>query len=108
MKKIVSSFMIGLLLISNYVLPVMAEGDIAADASYPLKQYLIISLIVALIIAFVGTAILKGQLKSVAPKNEASDYIKSGSMHVKVEKDMYLYKKVEKEKKPETNNSNSK
>lgn len=78
-----------------------------AEAGYPLAKYVLISAIIGLVVALIGTAALKGQLKTVAPKNEASDYVKPGSMRVHVERDLFLYRHVEREKKPENNNNNN-
>lgn len=63
-------------------------------------QIVLIALVVALIIAFIGTASLRAELKTVHKATEANIYIKDGSFHLSNEQDIYVCKKVEKTEKP--------
>ncbi len=65
------------------------------------------SLLVALALGFgiagIVVLIFRGQLKSVAPKYTAGDYIKAGSMNVTVRRDLYLYHTTTRVPKPKNN-----
>ena len=65
----------------------------------------VISLLIGFIIAFVSVSIMKGKLKTVRFQQNATDYIKQGSMNVTVARDFYLYSTVTRIAKPKTNNS---
>ncbi len=60
----------------------------------------LIAIVVALIIAFIGTSSLRAELKSVRTATEANIYIKDGSFHLSNEQDIYVCKNVEKTAKP--------
>ncbi len=49
---------------------------------------------------FIGGAVLKGQLKSVSFQRAARQYIKPGSFNLTSQRDIYLYKKIERREKP--------
>ena len=80
------------------------RGNLPKDPS-DLLVYLLISLGVGLVIAIVYVIFLSMQLKSVAPKNSAADYVKSGSVHVHDGGHIYLYSRVTKTKKESNNGS---
>ncbi len=54
----------------------------------------VIFLVIGLIIGLIRVSVLKGQLKSVAIKTEASDYIVPGSFNLRNSRDFFLYKTV--------------
>ena len=54
----------------------------------------VIFLVLGLIIGLIRVSVLKGQLKSVAIKTEASDYIVPGSFNLRNSRDFFLYKTV--------------
>lgn len=62
---------------------------------------MIIGIAAGLIVAFV----LKGQLKTVRKQNQASSYVKPGSMQVTVHNDFFLYRDVTRTKKESSNSS---
>lgn len=64
---------------------------------------LIVALVVGLIVALIVTAILRGQLKSVRYKANATDYVRPGSMHLNVSRDLFLYRTVSRRPKPKSN-----
>lgn len=65
----------------------------------------VISAVLALIIAFVVTLIWRLQLKSVRSRNLALEYIRPGSMVINIKKDAFLYRKVQKHRKPQESGS---
>ena len=68
-------------------------------------KWLIVSVIIGIVIAFVYTSYLKGQLKTVRSKSEASDYIVPGSMQLTQQRDVFMYRNVSKTAKPKSNSS---
>lgn len=68
-------------------------------------QWIIISVIIGVIIAFIYTSSLKSQLKTVKGKASASDYIVPGSMHLTQQRDVFMYRNVKKSPKPKSNSS---
>ena len=98
--------------ITDYITPDLSDGDyadafnaFADEREYYLNGYingfpfefgtnLLIALAVGLIAAFIGTLILKGQLKSVRRQNEANVYVKPGSMQITQSGDFFMYRTV--------------
>ncbi len=70
-------------------------------------KWLVISVIIGLIIAFLYTGFLKSQLKTVKSKPSASDYVIPGSFSLTGQRDVYLYSNVTKTPKPKNNNTGS-
>lgn len=70
-------------------------------------KWLVISVIIGLIIAFLYTGYLKSQLKTVKSKPSASDYIIPGSFNLTGQRDVFLYRNVKKTPKPKNNNTGS-
>ena len=68
---------------------------------------ILIALAVGLVVAFIATGVMKGQLKSVRRKAEADNYVKSGSMHITQSSDIYLYRTVNRVKKQTSSSSGS-
>lgn len=58
-----------------------------------------------LLIAWIIVSIMKSSLKSVQPKNNASDYVRNGSMHLTVAQDMFLYRTVSRSARPKSSSS---
>lgn len=61
---------------------------------YPILKNILISLLVGAVVALIYVLILRGELKSVAPKDSAADYVKNGSMNVRDAGSIYLYSRV--------------
>lgn len=57
---------------------------------------IIVCLIIGLIVGVIGTSILRGSLKSVDFKEEATSYRNLGDLRVTEKKDVFLYKKLDK------------
>lgn len=67
---------------------------------------LFIALIAGAVLSFlIPMSVLKGQLKSVAPKAAATDYLRKGSMNLRVQRDMFLFRNVSRVAKPKNNSS---
>ncbi len=62
---------------------------------------LLIALIVGLVAGGIGVLILFLNLKSVHRQSGAADYRKPGSFQLETKRDIYLYRKVEREEKPD-------
>ncbi len=67
---------------------------------------LLTALAIAFVISLIVTGFMKGQLKSVHSQFAADNYIKQGSMQLTKKNDLFLYKHVDRRKKPENNSSN--
>lgn len=74
-------------------------------SSFSVGTSLLIALAVGLVIAFIATAVMKGQLKSVRAKAAASDYVRPGSLQVTEARDLFLYRHVDRRAKPKENSS---
>ena len=68
---------------------------------------LMIALMIGLIAGLITAKSLKGQLKTVHKKNEAKNYIKSGSMNLHTQNDVFLYRDVQRTPKPKENTTRS-
>lgn len=73
--------------------------------SFDLGLNLIIAIVVGLVVAFIITSIMKGQLKSVRFKAAATDYLKRDSMRITQSKDLFLYKNVSRRERPKESSS---
>lgn len=67
----------------------------------------IIAVVVGIIVALIGTGIMKGQLKSVRAKAEATDYMKPGSLQLTEARDFFLYRHIDRREKPKNNGGSS-
>lgn len=74
-------------------------------APFKFMLNLIISLGVGLVVGFIVSLVLKGQLKSVRFQSAASDYEKPGSMVVTDSREYFLYSTVKSEKKADNSSS---
>ena len=75
--------------------------------SFNAGKSLAISLIVGVAIGLSVVFVLKGQLKSVHSQSRAQEYVKTGSMHVNLSNDMFLYRNVTRTKKESSSSSGS-
>jgi len=64
---------------------------------------LIIGIVAGLIVAFV----LKGQLKSVRKQNQANTYVKSDSVNITVQSELFLYRDIKRTEKESSSSSRS-
>ena len=65
----------------------------------------IICIVVGIIGGFVAVTIMKGKLKSVRRRGEASDYIRNGSFNITNSSDIFLYTTVSKTARPKDDDS---
>ena len=63
-----------------------------------------VSLIIGFLIALAVTGGMAAQLKTVYSKSAANDYVKKDSFKVTDSKELFLYKKLEKQERPKNNN----
>lgn len=61
------------------------------------------SVIIGLVIAFIVTGVMKGQMKTVRKQAAASGYVKQGSMNLTRSNDVFLYNRVTRVAKPKEN-----
>lgn len=66
---------------------------------------ILIALGCGFVVAFIVTAVLKHQLKSIRAQSGAANYMKSGSLNVTVSRDIFLYRNVTKIPKPRDSGS---
>ena len=72
------------------------------DGAFNVGGSLLAALIVGLVVALIVTGIWCGQLKSVRFKAAAGDYVKPGSLSVRLCQDLYLYSTVSKVKRQQS------
>lgn len=87
-------------------------GDPYDWGSLPKEKFsvgksLLISVLIGFVAAFIVTAVMKGQMKSVRTKSGASDYIKTGGMTLTHARDLFLYSNVSRVAKPKSNSGGS-
>lgn len=66
-----------------------------SDYSSGMLGTLFISMVIGLVIAAAVVGGMIRKLKSAVPKREANDYVKAGSLHLRINRDHFLYKKVD-------------
>ena len=71
--------------------------------SFNFGMNLMVALMVGLIAGLLTAKSLKGQLKTVRQKNEAKNYIKSGSLNLHTRNDVFLYRDIRRTAKPKEN-----
>ena len=109
--------------ITSYITPDLSDGDYAAALDkfadrcdyyidghlngfpFDLKGNLVIGLIIGAIAGIMVAFILKSQLKSVRMQRRAHDYMKPGSMHLTVCRDLFLYRTVSRVRKQTSSSS---
>ncbi len=74
---------------------------------FPAGKNLATALIIGAVVGLIVALVLKGQLKSVRKQNQANTYIKTGSMRVTTETDLFLYREVSRTKKESSGSSGS-
>lgn len=88
------------------LLLVVAEEHAAKATGITSKQLLTIvitSIVIAAIVAFIRIMSLKGQLTSVHKSESAADYTRDKSFRVDTKRDLFLYSKVDKKEKADSN-----
>ena len=70
-------------------------------------MYLVLALGIGLVLAWVVVGVMKGQLRSVAFQENAASYVREGSMKLTNQRDLFLYRDVQRTKHVEENDSDS-
>ena len=86
--------------------PIRSKKDLP-KGPFPWLKAICGSLLLALLIAIIRILCLFGELKSVRKQERADYYSKEGSMHVTDRREFFLYRKVDRTKKPESSGSGS-
>ena len=73
---------------------------------FPAGFCLLVSVGIGVVVALIALLVMRSQLKSVRRQNRAGNYVRSGSMNLRVRQDLYLYRTVTRRKR-ETSNSSS-
>lgn len=82
------------------------SAEIAQEGGIPVVTWIILSLIVGMLLSFlIPMSVLKGQLKSVRAQCAASSYVRDGSMQLRQERDIFLYRNVTRTERPKNNGS---
>lgn len=89
---------------SDEVISLIREGK-SFKAPFEFFTTLIICLVIGFVIALIITLIMRGKLKSVRSKSEATDYVKNGSLNITVARDIFLYRQVTRTQKAESSSS---
>ena len=71
---------------------------------YEAGTWIMVSLVIGVVVALIALLVMWLKLKSVHRQNRAVNYVKSGSMNLTLQEDIYLYRTVNRTKR-ETNNS---
>jgi len=86
-------------------------GEILAEARagtpFLSGKRLIVSLVIGVIFALIITGIMKSKLKSVRYQPEATSYVKHGSFNIKFSRDLFLYSKIDRRRKPKDSSGSS-
>lgn len=68
-------------------------------------EYFIMAFGTAFLISLIATGMMRSKLKSVYSQSAADSYVKDGSMKLTKEKDIFLYRHVDRREKPQNNDS---
>ena len=66
-----------------------------------------IALLIGVLVGQIVGKVLKGQLKTVHRVNQAKNYVKTGSMNLQTQNDVFLYRDIRRTPKPRDNNTRS-
>ena len=70
-------------------------------------MYLVLALGIGLVLAWVVVSVMKSQLRSVAFQENATSYVREGSMNLTNRRELFLYRDVQRTKHVEANDSDS-
>ena len=88
------------------------SGDPYDSHNLPKEPFnVVVSLLIALAVGFVFalivTAVMRGQLKTVRSQRGATNYVRPGSLDVKLARDIFLYSQVTRREKPRESSGSS-
>ncbi|MDD7642957.1 MAG: TPM domain-containing protein [bacterium] len=81
------------------------DMDHMPQEPFPWIGGLIMCMALGAIVGLIYILVLRGQLKSVAPNESASDYMVKGSMHVTNSREFFLYRTLSRHERPKENSS---
>lgn len=88
----------------------IAYADTVEDTlvyHFDVLKNLLIAAVVGVIVSFIALSVMKGKLKSVRPKNSASDYVRDGSFKLTRDSDIYLYRNISRTRRANNSSSSS-
>ena len=85
----------------------LCSSTMDAYEAGPSEVSLVICIAVGIIVAFVATGSMKGQLKSVRAQADARNYVTPGSLQLTKHLDLFLYRNVSRRARPQNNSSGS-
>lgn len=65
----------------------------------------VVAAVLGLLVAWIVTAVMKGQLKSVQMQRAASAYVKHGSLEITQSGDFFMYRNITRTERPQNNSS---
>ena len=68
---------------------------------------LLVSLAIGFVVALIATGIMRAKLRSVRTQSAAREYIKPGSMQLTRSTDLFLYRTMDRRRKPQNTSSSS-
>ena len=74
---------------------------------FPLVSRLLICVGIGLVIGLITVFVLKTQLKSVRREHQANAYIRTDSMHLTVQRDLFLYRQISRTRKQSSSSGSS-
>lgn len=87
------------------------EGEAYDSSNLPKKRpsiiWIPVSLLIGFILAFVSTSAAKSKLKSVRRQMAASSYVVDGSLNIRVDRETFLYRKLNRRAKPKEKSGSS-
>ena len=66
---------------------------------------LVIALVLGIAVGVITVSVMKSQLKTVRAQNRAHEYLKSGSMRVNIQRDIFLYRNVRRTRRESSSSS---
>lgn len=96
MKRRIVSLFLAVLLCAALTVPAFAAGSSESAPSGFNPIVLIVCLVIGFLLALIPMGILKGQIRNVKSKTEATDYTREGSFDLQIKQDRFLYKRLDK------------
>ena len=97
--------------IDGYVDPDAYESPYGEEIVYyndgSTFRYLIIAVVVGLVASLITVLIMRSRMNTAKLQKGAANYLKSGSFHLRQRSDMFLYSRVTKERRQQSNTSHS-
>lgn len=98
-KYISAAFTVMFCFCANAAVAFADNAEAASKAPFNVGKSILIAVLAGFIIALIVTLMMKSKLRSVRPNNSAREYIKKGSLNLRVNRDTFLYRRVERTQK---------